>query len=88
VPPGLARAAELFDTGEVNALIKEYAEVLAELVTKHGGTTIEVRAVTDRLGPAAFDPDGMHLSRAAYEALVPDRQSARHRVSVTGRPTD
>jgi len=81
VPPGLARASEPFDTGEVNALIKEYAAVLAELVTKHGGTTVEVRAVTDRLGPAAFDPDGMHLSRAAYEALVPQIAEALDTVS-------
>ena len=72
VPPGLARAPEPFDTAEVNDLIRDYAEVLAELVTTAGGTAIRVRAVTDRLGPAAFDPDGMHLSRAAYEALVPE----------------
>ncbi|MFB7947071.1 SGNH/GDSL hydrolase family protein [Kitasatospora phosalacinea] len=72
VPPGLARAPEPFDTAEVNGLIGEYAEALAELVAAAGGTAIRVRAVTDRLGPAAFDPDGMHLSRAAYEALVPE----------------
>lgn len=33
---------------------------------------VDVRAVTDRLGPAPFDPDGMHLSRLAYEELVPE----------------
>jgi len=32
--------------------------------------------VTDRLGPAAFDPDGRHLSRATYEALVPQIAAA------------
>ncbi len=76
VPPAVARAHGPFDTGEVNALIKEYAAVLAELVTTHGGTAIEVRTVTDRLGPAAFDPDGRHLSRASYEALVPQIAAA------------
>jgi len=71
VPPGLVRALEPYDTAEINVLIREYAEALAELVTAAGGTAIRVREVTDRLGPAAFDPDGMHLSRAAYEGLVP-----------------
>jgi lysophospholipase L1-like esterase len=28
--------------------------------------------VADRLGPAAFDADGMHLTRAAYQELVPE----------------
>jgi hypothetical protein len=28
-------------------------------------------SVVDRLGPAAFDADGMQLTRAAYEELVP-----------------
>ncbi len=72
VPPGLARAPEPFDTAEVNALIRVYAEVLAELVKAHGGIALDVRRVADKLGPAAFDPDGMHLTRAAYRQLVPE----------------
>jgi lysophospholipase L1-like esterase len=40
-----------------------------------------VRAVTDQLGPAAFDPDGTHLSHAAYQALVPQIAKALHTVS-------
>lgn len=72
VPPGLARAPEPFDTAEVNALIRVYAGVLAELVKARGGIALDVRAVADRLGPAAFDADGMHLTRAAYQELVPE----------------
>jgi lysophospholipase L1-like esterase len=72
VPPGLARAPEPFDTAEVNALIRVYAEALIQLVKASGGIAIDMRAVTDKLGPAAFDPDGMHLTRSAYEELVPE----------------
>lgn len=72
VPPGLARAPEPFSTAESNALIRVYAEVLAELVKARRGIALNVRAVVDRLGPAAFDADGMHLTRAAYEELVPE----------------
>jgi lysophospholipase L1-like esterase len=72
VPPGLARAPKPFDTAEVNALIRVYAGVLAELVKARGGIALDVRAVAGRLGPAAYDADGMHLTRAAYQELVPE----------------
>ncbi|WP_406051566.1 SGNH/GDSL hydrolase family protein [Kribbella sp. NBC_00889] len=72
VPPGLARAPEPFDTAEVNALIRVYAGVLAELVLARGGIALDVRGVADRLGPAAFDADGMHLTRVAYQEMVPE----------------
>lgn len=70
IPPGVARAISR-STEEANALIKAYAEVLVELVEAVGGICVDVRSVVDRLGPAAYDPDGMHLSRAAYEDLAP-----------------
>lgn len=80
VPPGLARAAER-DTDEVNALIRVYAGVLAELIKASGGIGVDVRAITESLGPAAFDDDGMHLTRAAYEKLVPRIADAIEAVS-------
>jgi lysophospholipase L1-like esterase len=76
VPPGLARAPDPFDTAEVNALIRIYAGVLTELVKARGGIALDVHAVVDRLGPAAFDGDGMHLTSAAYQELVPEIANA------------
>lgn len=76
VPPGLSRAPEPFDTAEVNALIRVYAGVLTELVKARGGIALDVHAVVDRLGPAAFDGDGMHLTRLAYQELVPEIANA------------
>ncbi|WP_165949380.1 hypothetical protein [Kribbella turkmenica] len=46
--------------------------MLAELVQACGGIALGVHAVSDRLGPAAFDADGMHLTRVAYQELAPD----------------
>ncbi|WP_405063442.1 SGNH/GDSL hydrolase family protein [Kribbella sp. NBC_01505] len=84
VPPGLARAPHPFDTAEVNASIRLYAEVLTELVEAAGGIAVDVRAVTDRLGPAGFDADGMHLTRTAYQELVPKIAEALAGVQALG----
>lgn len=71
VPPGLKRALDPSRTDEVNKLIQVYAGVLTEMITASGGITIDVHAIISRLGPTAFDPDGMHLTRAAYQELAP-----------------
>lgn len=71
VPPGLKRALNPSRTDEVNKLIQVYAGVLTELIAAFGGVSIDVHAITSRLGPIAFDTDGMHLTRAAYEELAP-----------------
>lgn len=82
VPPGLAHAPEPFDTAEVNALIRVYAGVLVGLVIASEGIALDVRGVTDALGPAAFDPDGMHLTRAAYEKRWRRRSRTQSRRSA------
>lgn len=71
VPPRLKRALDPSRTDEVNKLIQVYARILTELIKASGGISIDVHAIISRLGSSAFDPDGMHLTRTAYEQLAP-----------------
>lgn len=71
IPPGLKRALNPPRTEKVNKLIEVYADILTELIETSGGIAINVRAIIGPLRHAAFDDDGMHLTRAAYQELVP-----------------
>lgn len=71
VPPGLQRAVDPSRTDEVNKLIRVYTDVLTELIEASGGIAVDLRAITRQLGAAAFDHDGMHLTRATYAELGP-----------------
>jgi lysophospholipase L1-like esterase len=42
------------------------------LVEASGGIALDVGAITGTLALAAYEDDGIHLSRKAYEKLVPE----------------
>lgn len=69
--PGVQHAPRPFDTDELNAAIRTYTEVAATAVTEHGGDLIPTSWILDRLGPAAWSTDGLHLSSDAYDLLLP-----------------
>lgn len=81
LPRDLVRALKPTRTDEVNALIRIYAGVLAELIKTSGGIALDVGAITGGLTPAAYDDDGIHLTRLAYEKLVPEIASAIDAIS-------
>ncbi|MFC7622088.1 SGNH/GDSL hydrolase family protein [Microlunatus sp. GCM10028923] len=66
---------------EVNALIRVYRAILEELINASGGIALDTGAITESLGPEAYDTDGVHLTRAAYEELVPEVAKAIDAVS-------
>lgn len=72
LPRDLLRALDPSETDEVNARIRTYSGILAELVKAAGGIALDVGAITGSLAPAAYDDDGIHLTREAYEKLVPE----------------
>jgi lysophospholipase L1-like esterase len=76
LPRDLARALDPSETDEVNTRIRVFSEILAELVTASGGIALDVGAITGTLALAAYDDDGIHLTRGAYEKLVPEIANA------------
>jgi lysophospholipase L1-like esterase len=76
LPRDLARALDPSTTDEVNTRIRIYSGILAELVEASGGIALDVGAITGTLALAAYDDDGIHLTRGAYEKLVPEITNA------------
>lgn len=76
LPRDLARALDPSTTDEVNTRIRIYSGILAELVEASGGIALDVGAITGTLALAAYDDDGIHLTRGAYENLVPEIANA------------
>lgn len=69
--PGVHQAPAPFDTDEVNAMIRGYADIAAQTVTARGGGIIPTLWLLDELGPKAWAPDGVHFSTEAYDRLIP-----------------
>ena len=76
LPRDLARALDPSTTDEVNTRIRIYSGILAELVKASGGIALDVGAITGTPALAAYDDDGIHLTRGAYENLVPEIANA------------
>lgn len=76
LPRDLLRALDPSETDEVNSRIRTYSGILAELVKASGGIALDVGAITGTLALAAYEDDGIHLSRGAYEKLVPEIANA------------
>ncbi len=62
----LGRAAD-----RKNATLAAYAVALGEVVTAAGGSVLDAAALLAPLGPRAFVEDGVHLSGAGYDVLLP-----------------
>ena len=76
LPRDLVRALDPSETDEVNTRIRTFSGILAELVKASGGIALDVGAITGTLALAAYDDDGIHLTRGAYEKLVPEIANA------------
>lgn len=76
LPRDLLRALDPSETDEVNSRIRTYSGILAELVKVSGGIALDVGAITGTLTLAAYEDDGIHLSRGAYEKLAPEIANA------------
>jgi lysophospholipase L1-like esterase len=82
LPRSLARTLDPAQpVDEVNAIIRVYRTILADMINASGGIALDTGAITERLGPEAYDTDGVHLTRAAYEELVPEIAKAVDAVS-------
>jgi lysophospholipase L1-like esterase len=76
LPRDLVRALDPSETDEVNTRIRTFSGILAELVKASGGIALDVGAITGTLALAAYGGDGIHLTRGAYEKLVPEIANA------------
>ena len=81
LPRDLVRALDPSETDEVNTRIRAFRGILAELVKASGGIALDVGAITGTLALAAYDDDGIHLTRGAYEKLAPEIANAIKAVS-------
>ncbi len=54
-----------------NEVLADYSRVAAHVVSAAGGAVVDTPAVLAPLGRAAYLDDGLHLTQAAYELLVP-----------------
>jgi lysophospholipase L1-like esterase len=56
----------------LNRRMTEYADVAAALFTGAGGEVLDTPKVLAPLGRHAFIDDGLHLSQAGYDVLIPE----------------
>jgi lysophospholipase L1-like esterase len=86
LPRDLLRALPPSTTEEINIRIQTYSEILAELVTASGGIVLDVGAITGGLASTAYEDDGIHLTRGAYEKLIPEMANAIKVIAQRPRP--
>jgi len=70
--PGVEESRNSGSGDRTNRELAEYADVAAALFTGAGGEVIDAPALLNELGPAAFTDDGVHLTAAAYDVLIPE----------------
>ena len=72
-PPGVdeARLAGAGAGDRTGAVVATYAAAGAALATQAGGRVVDALALLAPLGPRAFLDDGVHLTGAAYDLLLP-----------------
>lgn len=70
-PPGVDEARLRRPEDRTNDLVDDYAACAAQVVEAAGGSVVDTRAVLAPLGAGAFLEDGVHLTPAAYDALLP-----------------
>jgi len=54
-----------------NAVLSSYAEAACTRFAAAGAAVVHGRTLLADLGPAAYDSDGLHLTGAAYDVLLP-----------------
>lgn len=68
-----------------NEVMARYAAAASILLERSGASTIQTRQLLAPLGTAAFTDDGVHLTGAAYDVLLPAIAAATR--TKTERPT-
>ena len=85
LPRDVLRAFDPSETDEVNTRIRIFSGILADLVEAAGGIALDVGAITGGFALAAYDDDGIHLTREAYEKLVPAIADALPQIALNRR---
>ena len=70
-PPGVDEARLSRTADRTNVVIDTYAAAARSRFEAAGGVVVDGRTLIADLGPAAYDDDGLHLTGAAYEVLLP-----------------
>lgn len=70
-PPGVDEARTRRGVDRTVALLARWSAVGRAVVERAGGVVVETPVLLAPLGSAAFVDDGLHLTRAAYDLLVP-----------------
>ncbi len=79
--PGVDEARLERVADRTNDVLTDYSRVAAAVVTAAGGSVVDTPSVLAPLGGAAFTDDGLHLTPAAYELLIPALAAAVARSS-------
>jgi len=78
-PPGVDEHRLTGPGNRTQHEVAAYAGVAARLFRAVGGDVVDARALLAPLGHAAFTDDGVHLTGAAYDLLLPAISAAVHR---------
>ncbi len=70
-PPGVDEARLAGAGNRTNAVLDTYAEAACTRFAAAGAVVVDGRALLADLGPAAYDADGLHLTAAAYDVVLP-----------------
>lgn len=71
VPPGVDESRLEGAGDQTVSALRAYADRASSVFTAAGATLVDAWALLEPLGPAAFTDDGIHLTGAAYDALLP-----------------
>lgn len=69
--PGIEESRFDFFGGGANEELEAFSRAAAGVFSEAGGATVRTRDVLAPLGTAAFLDDGVHLTGAAYDVLLP-----------------
>ncbi len=70
-PPGVDEARLDGSGDRTSAVVASYAAIGARLTTEAGGRVVDALTLLAPLGPSAYLDDGVHLTGAAYDLLLP-----------------
>jgi len=85
--PGVDESRLSGSGDRTNRGLAEYADAAASLFAESGGSVIDTPRLLASLGPAAFTDDGVHLTGAAYDVLLPAITAACHRGHLLTAPS-
>ena len=75
-PPGVDEARLGEEGDRTNAVMASYAQALSGAFRDAGATVVDAATLLSPLGPRAFVADGLHLSGAAYDVILPALRAA------------